>query len=315
MTGTSTIGVLAGGDSPERDISLISGAHVQCSLAKDGRNVPLIRIGSLDDLVPQLRDVDIVFNCLHGGSGEDGTVQLLLDVMGLPYAGSGARACFRAMDKARTRAILTAQGIPMPNGHVLACNTGDPNPFLRDAIDQLGLPVVIKPCTGGSTIGVHYAETEDGLREAASWVLDRFPALLVEEYIEGREITVGILRQDGADAPLPVIEIRIPGRLFDYEAKYTDGVADFLAPAPLDENVAARLQDVSLRAHEALGCHGYSRVDLRLAEDGTPYVLEVNTLPGMTPISDLPRAAAVAGISYDRLVEIMLATAVSKEDE
>ena len=307
MTGKRTIGVLAGGDSPERDISLISGSHVHRALVENGHDASLISIDSLDDLVSQVEGIDVVFNCLHGGAGEDGTVQLLLDVMAIPYAGSGARACLRAMEKPRSRAIFATQGVRIPRGFCL--EEGDPTAFLKKAIDALGFPMVIKPGNAGSTVAVSFVEREDDLREAAASILEAFPSLVVEEYIDGREITVGVLRQDGLDRALPVIEIRIPGKLFDYEAKYTDGVAEFLAPAPLDAETAERLQDESLRAHEVLGCSGYSRVDLRLGADGNPYVLEVNTLPGMTPISDLPRAAAVAGIPYTRLVDVMLGTA------
>jgi len=313
LTARRTIGVLAGGDSPERDISLISGSHVHRALTENGHDALLISINSLDDLVPQLRGIDVAFNCLHGGTGEDGTVQLLLDVMGIPYAGSGARACFKAMEKPRALAIFAAQGIPIPKGCFY--EAGDLAAFLRNAIDHLGFPLVAKPGNAGSTVAVYFIENENDLRNAADSILDAFPSVVVEEYIEGREITVGVLRQGGTDTALPVIEIRIPGKLFDYKAKYTDRVAEFLAPAPLDQPAAERLQDVSLRAHDTLGCNGYSRVDLRLAEDGTPYVLEVNTLPGMTPISDLPRAAAAAGIPYEQLIDIMLGTADREEDE
>jgi D-alanine-D-alanine ligase len=313
LKGKRTIGVLAGGDSPERDISLISGSHVHRALVENGHDASLISIDSLDDLVPRLGGIDVVFNCLHGGPGEDGTVQLLLDVMGIPYAGSGARACFRAMEKPRSLAIFATQGIPIPEG--LSFESGDLASFLEKAIDALGFPMVIKPGNAGSTVSVHYIEDEDRLRESAASVLETFPSLVVEKYIEGREITVGVLRRNGSDQALPVIEIRIPGKLFDYAAKYTDGVAEFLTPAPLEPETAERLQAESLRAHEVLGCAGFSRVDLRLAEDGSPYVLEVNTLPGMTPISDLPRAAAAAGIPFERLVDVMLSTADKEENE
>ena len=307
MAKEQSIGVLAGGDSPEREVSLRSASHVCDALKARNYNASLVSIETLDDLVPRLAGVDLVFNCLHGGSGEDGTVQLLLDVMCIPYAGSGAQACFRAMHKPRTRAMLATQGIPIPKG--MSYETGDLATFLRAAVENLGFPLVLKPGNGGSTVAIHFIETETQLRETAEAVLDQFPSLVVERYIEGREITVGILCQASVDAPLPVIEIRIPGKLFDYEAKYTEGVAEFLAPAPIDPETATQLQAVSLRAHESLGCSGYSRVDLRLGIDGHPYVLEVNTLPGMTPMSDLPRAAQAAGISYGQLVEIMLGTA------
>ena len=311
MTIGRTVGVLAGGNSPEREVSVTSGNHVHRALTACGHDASLLPIDSPDDLVPALDGVDVVFNCLHGGCGEDGTVQLLLDVMAIPYAGSGARACFRAMDKARARAIFSSQGISIPNGRTY--EAGDLSAFLDGAAAEIGFPMVAKPGNAGSTVAVDFVEDPADLRAAADAILAAFPSLIVEAYVAGRELTVGILRRNGADAPLPVIEIRIPGKLFDYDAKYTDGVAEFLAPAPLDDEIARQVQAVSLRAHEALGCSGYSRVDLRLSEDGTPYVLEVNTLPGMTPISDLPRAAAAAGIPYPELVARMLATADSKE--
>lgn len=311
MPDKRAVGVLAGGDSPERDVSLRSGACVHRALVAQGRNASLLVIGSLDELVPSLRGIDLVFNCLHGGAGEDGTVQLLLDVMGIPYAGSGARACLRAMDKGRTRSILAAHEIPLPRGEF--CTAATAETALRDLPDRLGYPLVAKPGTGGSSLSVFFVSNARELSAAAKSILAHFPSLVVEEYIEGREMTVGILRHDAADAALPVVEIRIPHELFDYEAKYTEGVADFLAPAPIDEDVAGQLQEVSLRAHDALGCAGFSRVDLRLGRDGTPYVLEVNALPGMTPMSDLPRAADAAGIPYPRLVDIMLGTAGPKE--
>lgn len=311
MSKRRTVGVLAGGDSPEREISLISGKHVYESLLRSDRKVKLLEIESLDDLVPSLPSIDVVFSCLHGGSGEDGTVQLLLDVLCIPYAGPGAQACARAMDKAASRSLFASHEIPIPNG---CCHAeGDLDAFLDHAIADIGFPLVIKPGSGGSTLGVSLAETEAELRSAAAGILHAFPSIVVEQYVDGRELTAGILQIDGTDTALPVIEILIPGRLFDYEAKYSEGVAEFLVPAPLDETTSDRVLDVSLRAHQALGCTGFSRVDLRLGQDGTAYVLEVNTIPGMTPMSDLPRSASAAGIDYDRLVDLMLATAF-KED-
>jgi D-alanine-D-alanine ligase len=168
---------------------------------------------------------------------------------------------------------------------------------------------VVKPVDGGSSVGVEIVERQDELRQALRRVLAGFGAGIVEAYIPGQELTVGILVRDGVAAPLPVIEIRPRRRFFDYDAKYVPGEADFLVPAPLEEAMASRVQDAALRAHHALGCAGYSRVDLRLHEDGTPFVLEVNALPGMTPASDLPRAAQASGLAFDALVETMLATA------
>lgn len=312
MENEERIGVLAGGDSPEREISLVSGTHVHRALKDRGRDADLITLEHLDDLFPALANVDVVFNCLHGGSGEDGTVQLLLEVMGIPYAGSSARACARAMDKVHAKSMFETMRVPTPPG--LALGSGDPDVFCGRVRDALSPPFVVKPTSLGSTIGVVVIESETDLRSAVSSITEQYGDVMVEPYIAGRELTVGILRSEEADVALPVVEIRMPEALFDYRAKYSEGVAEFIAPAQLPVDVATHVQAVSLRAHQTLGCFGFSRVDLRLAEDGTPYVLEVNTIPGMTPISDLPRAAAAAGIPFEDLVERMLRTTWKGDD-
>ncbi len=304
------IGVLAGGDSPERNVSLLSGAGVLGALQRLGEAAQMVEIDTLDELVAGLADIDIAFNCLHGGAGEDGTVQLLLEVMGIPTIGSGPLASARAMDKARAKAIFESRDLPTPGG--VSFDRSSVEAQLQVAIDQFSFPMIVKPQSGGSTIAVHCVETGSELSRAAQSVLDHASTVLVEPFVTGRELTVGILRVDDEDVALPVIEIRFPSGMFDYEAKYTEGIAEFLAPAPLSLEVAAHIQDLALRAHRALECHGFSRVDFRLGEDGTPYILEVNTLPGMTPLSDLPRAAALIGINYDNLVQRMLATATNK---
>ena len=306
------IGVLVGNDSPEREVSLLSGKGVFDALHRLGRPAQLVEIDTLDSLVPRLRGIDIAFNCLHGGSGEDGTVQLLLDVMGIPTIGSGPLACARAMDKAQAKAIFRSKDIPTPAG--VSVDTESLEAKLQEAVDTLTFPMILKPQDGGSTISVHRVETEADLLPAAKSILADFDTVLIEPFIQGRELTVGILLVEGEEIPLPVIEIRFPGDLFDYKAKYTDGDAEFLAPAPLSPEVAEQVQQIALRAHQALDCYGFSRVDFRLGEDGVPYVLEVNTLPGMTPLSDLPRAAAVIGIEYDDLVKIMLSTTEKPDD-
>jgi len=305
------IGVLAGSDSPEREISLLSGEHVHRALRSLGHEAHLIPIDNLDQLFEALDGVHVVFNCLHGGDGEDGSVQFLLDIMGIPYAGSGARACARAMDKVQSKRLFETMRVPTPPG--LAIGETDPDPFVAQVADAFSPPYVVKPTNSGSTIGVSVIERTADLSAAVAATRDAHGSALVEPFIPGRELTVGILRRGTRDEALPVIEIQLPQELFDYEAKYTDGVAEFVAPAELPAEVARRVQEAALRAHETLGCSGYSRVDLRLAENETPYVLEVNTLPGMTPMSDLPRAAAVAGIPFEQLVERMLRTA-EKED-
>jgi len=251
-----------------------------------------------------LRGIECVLNLLHGGAGEDGTVQLLLDVLGISYPGSSAPACARAMDKPRAKATFQLRGIPTPDSRTVDGSRSEPS--VESAERAFGFPLIVKPPAAGSSIGVSIVRTPEDLRAAVAAIVLRFGGALIERYIVGRELTVGILRSDGEDRPLPVVEIRPSHEFFDYDAKYREGVSEFLAPAPLEEDVAGRVQEVSLAAHRALGCAGFSRVDLRLATDYVPYVLEVNTLPGMTPMSDLPRAAAVAGIPFDALVARML---------
>jgi len=302
-----TIGVLAGGDSPEREVSFVSGRSVHQALEVAGMDARLVLIDDLDALFPALAGIDVAFNVLHGGSGEDGTVQLLLDVMGIPYAGSGPLACARAMDKARAKEIFRTMRVPTPPG-ITATQESSPEDLQR-GIGLMQPPFVVKPAGLGSTLGISFVDSVRELEDAVASSVATFGDTLIEPFISGRELTVGILRVDGEDIPLPLVEIRFPTELFDFQAKYESGVSEFLVPADLPDSLAREIQAIALRAHEVLGCFGYSRVDFRLSEDNDPYVLEVNTLPGMTPLSDLPRAAAAAGIDFEQLVQFMLQTA------
>lgn len=306
------IGVLAGGESPEREISLRSGEHVHGALVARGHDAQLLTLERLDDLVTSLDGIDIVFNCLHGGAGEDGTVQLALDLLGLPYTGSGPRAAARSMDKIRSRNLFATHGLAVPAAVVW---TGQPVEEFASAVEEaLSFPVIVKPPDGGSSLGVEFIDAAEKLVPTLHRATKEHGAVLVERFVPGREITVGILDVAGETRALPVIEIRPSERFFTYESKCDHGLSEFVVPASLDEGLSEEVQGVALEAHEALGCRGYSRVDLRLDEDGTPFVLEVNALPGMTAGSDLPRAAAAAGIDFEDLVEAMLATAAKEEE-
>jgi len=308
------IGVLSGGDSSDREVSLISGQRVHSALHDLGERCELIEIDNLDDLVQGLRGIDTAFICLHGGAGEDGTVQMLLDVMGIPYCGSRALASALAMDKVRTKAVLRSKRIPVPEA--CAYQPGEPmEKFCREVMEKLSFPVVLKPCRQGSSIGVKISSEESEFMAAATEVFSRFGSLLIEEYIPGHELTVGVLRHNGKDEVLPIVEIRAQEQFFNYEAKYTEGRTQFVIPAKLDERLTSKVQETSLAAHHAIGCYGFSRVDLRLSKDGIPFVLEVNTVPGMTPTSDLPQAAAARGITFSELVKIMLETASQEVTE
>jgi len=302
------IGVLAGGDSPEREVSLVSGEHVLAALRETGHDAVLLSIQTADDIVSALSGIDTVFNVLHGGAGEDGTIALLLDVLGVSYPGSRPQACARAMDKARAKEIMKRKGVPVPSGSVYQ-NNQEITAFCEEALTQYGLPLVIKPCGQGSSIGVHIVTDTDDLIETAREVQAQFGPFLIEKYIPGRELTAGILRTEDGDEVLPLVEILPKKAFFNYSAKYDEGMAEFVVPAKIDRAISGTIGEVSLAAHRAIGCFGYSRVDIRLAPDGMPYVLEVNTNPGMTPMSDLPRAAAAAGIDFPSLVQMMLETA------
>jgi D-alanine-D-alanine ligase len=307
------IGVIAGGDSPERAVSLMTGERVTQALHDLGHAATLLKIEHLDDLVSAVRGMATVFNCLHGGAGEDGTVQLLFEVLGIAYPGSGPQASALCMDKARSKDVLSRRGIPVPRS--VLYSGGPVSPFCERTVSEVGLPLVLKPTNQGSSVGVRIVEAAEALPAAITEGFEAYGPFLVEAYIPGRELTAGILQIDGVEQALPIVEMRPKNRFahYDYEAKYTDGMTEFLVPAPLDESATKRVQEVALAAHRALGCSGFSRIDLRLHADGTPYVLEANTLPGMPPTSDLPRAAAAAGIRFNDLVALMLETATPKE--
>lgn len=301
------IGVLAGGDSPEREVSLKSGEQVHQALLDLGYDSVLLPVGTSDDVVPALAGIDVVFNVLHGGAGEDGTIALLLEVLQIPYPGSRPQACMRAMDKERTKESLSRNNIPVPPGMVWTERRGIDS-FCADAMEAFGLPLVIKPIDQGSSIGVHIVKSKSDLIERAQQVAGEFGSLLVEKYVPGRELTAAILDTGEGEEVLPLVEVVPRAEFFDYSAKYEEGITEFIVPASLDRMVTEEVKEISLAAHNALGCSGYSRVDIRLDDAGSPYVLEVNTNPGMTKMSDLPRAAAAAGIDFSHLVEMMLKT-------
>ena len=309
------IGVLCGGDSPERDVSLISGRRVHEALESLGYRAAKLEIDDLDDIVSALKGANCVFNCLHGGSGEDGTVQLLLDVMELPYAGSNAQACFLCMDKPRAKKVLSSKNLAVAAEVIYEPEKHELEEFCVLAKAELGLPVVFKPVSQGSSLGVRLVEEEADMLTVARQVFSEAESLFAEDFIEGRELTAGILFYDGEERALPLVEMRSKNRLFDYEAKYTEGMTKFIVPADLPDKITRRVQEQSLAAHKALGCSGFSRIDVLLAKDGAPVFLEANTLPGMTEASDLPRAAEAVGISFPRLVELMLMSAYEEVEE
>lgn len=294
------IAVLMGGPSTERDVSLRSGTAVVNALMLTGAKVVPIDIQEAAFTMP--RDVDVVFVSLHGTFGEDGTLQQMLEDGGIAYTGSGPEASARAFDKIAAKQTFQAASISTPAYEVFDRTDTDVH-----RLAPLGFPLVVKPARQGSSVGISIVQEEAQLEEACqiAWHYDEH--LLVEQFIRGRELTVGIF--DGR--ALPVVEIRPKHEFFTYEAKYTKGQTDYLVPAPLDKNVEFQAKALALRAHDCLGCRDFSRVDLMLSERGELFVLEVNTIPGFTETSLVPKAARAAGIGFTdlcaRLVQMALA--------
>jgi D-alanine-D-alanine ligase len=292
------VGVLLGGMSSERKVSLKSGAAVLGALQARGWDAVGIDVGR--DLPARLIEerVDVAWIALHGRYGEDGCVQGLLEVMGIPYTGSGVRASAVAMDKISTKRAL--RGIPqirMADDAVL--RAGDPAPT------HLGLPVVVKPAVGGSTLGMSIVKSWDAWDEVFATALSFHPQVLVEAFVAGEEITVAVV--DGK--ALPVVRIVPESGFFDYEAKYTEGRTRYEVPAALPDELTQHAQRAAEVAYEMLGCRGLARADFIVPKEGAPVFLEINTIPGMTATSLSPMAAGSVGISFEELVERLLLAA------
>jgi D-alanine-D-alanine ligase len=293
------IAVLMGGLSSEREVSLTTGRAVARALRARGYRPLEIDVGA--DVAKRLLEegVEVAFIALHGRYGEDGCIQGLLETLKIPYTGSGVTASALGMDKIRSRWIFERHGLPVPPYRVL--DAGQAKQY-QPGKDGPGFPLVVKPYREGSSVGVTIVRRMEDLPAALESALAFDPLILVERHIPGREIQVGILD----DEPLGAIEIRPKRGFYDYEAKYTDGLADHLLPAPLPEPYYTEALNLALAAHRVLGCEGGTRVDLLFMEGEGFYLLEVNTLPGMTPLSLLPEIAKGAGLSFEELCERIL---------
>lgn len=306
------IGVLMGGQSSEREVSLRTGQAVHQSLIRRGYDA--VAIDVTDHLHQDLQNekVAIAFLSLHGPGGEDGTIQGFLDTIGMPYTGSGVQTSAVGMHKVITKTLLTAQHIPVPAGTVV--QRGDA-PSLARVLKaaKLKLPVVVKPASQGSTIGVTIVRQAKQWKEALALAHRYDPDAMVEAYIPGHEVTVSILgRSGGATTVLPAVEIVAPDGFYDFSAKYQKGKTRYLCPAPLPAKILRQVGELGRRTYQVLGCEGAARIDFRITPKGRPYVLEINTVPGMTETSLLPMAAAQAGIDYDSLVEWILQSALDR---
>lgn len=297
------VGVLMGGQSAERAISLKTGQAICQALGRRGYKVFPIDV---DASLPQQlsrKKLDVAFLALHGPGGEDGTVQGVLEVLGIPYTGSGVRASAIAMDKAMTKAILQVNGIPVPSGVVFLERESR-----KGWHGRLKFPQVVKPTTEGSTIGVSIVRKQAELQPALRRAFQFGERVIVESYIDGREVALAVL--DGE--ALPAVEIISPGGFYDFAAKYQKAETQYLCPAPFPRDIVKQIQSLAVRAYRVIGCAGAARVDFRISRRGRPSVLEINTIPGMTERSLLPMAAAQAGMTYDTLVEKMLRGATGK---
>jgi D-alanine-D-alanine ligase len=296
------IGVLLGGLSAERQVSLNSGAAVHKALLARGYDAVAIDVDRDIAQVLVRERVDVAFIALHGRYGEDGAIQGLLEIMGLPYTGSGILASALAMNKIFAKQVFEATGLTIAPYRVLS--RGD-----KPDLAQFGfaLPVVVKPSQEGSSVGVSIVRHETALDAALQEAFRYDREIIVEQFIKGREVQVGILE----DRALGAIEIVPKNEFYDFDAKYTSGMAEHILPARLPANLYQQVLRAGEEAHRALGCSGYSRVDFLVTEEGACYILEVNTLPGMTDLSLLPEIAGGAGIGFEELVErILLAAAV-----
>ncbi|MGE5398088.1 MAG: D-alanine--D-alanine ligase [Chitinophagales bacterium] len=298
------IAVLMGGKSKEREVSLRSGDAVANALEKKGHQVE--RIDAADSLAAQLErfNPDVAFIALHGKFGEDGTVQGLLELMNIPYTGSGVASSAICMNKVLTKRILTSEGIPTAPYLVLnrLLESSSPSEFSSRIIKELGLPVVIKAATQGSTIGTSIVKHETALEEAITESLVYDHEVLAEKFIAGIEVTASVLGNRNPRL-LPLIEIVSSSGVYDYESKYTPGGSSHIIPARLSNNVTDIVKAIAIKTFAALGCKGLGRVDIIITDQNQPHVLEMNTIPGMTDLSLFPDAARHAGISFEDLVE------------
>ena len=304
------IGVLMGGPSTEREISLKSGKAVYEALRQLGLEVEAIDIKTegIEENISLIKSykIDCAFIALHGRFGEDGQIQDILDRLKVPYTGSGVEASKLSMDKVASLEVFEANGIKVPRYKVLEMKSYNPDWKMHG---DLGFPLVIKPATHGSSIGLSIVDGPEDLDKAVGLAFGFDSRVVVQEYISGREITVGILDERA----LPVIEIIPKKRFFDFEAKYRLGMTDYIVPAQIEENIARKAQEIALSSHKLLGCFGCSRVDIILSKNDEVFVLEINTIPGLTNTSLLPKAAKTAGIEFNQLCLKLIELAYEKK--
>lgn len=313
LKATLKVAVLMGGPSAEHEISLKSGCGVVEALSRLGweaKGLVIPKSVTSEDalaatrLMLQREASDVVFIALHGPFGEDGTVQELCEELHVAYTGSNAQASQLGMDKVASRLRFVQEGLHVPAWQMVEATQHDLGSTLR----SVPLPAVVKPTNQGSSVGISIVRTAEELKAAVTYAATFDHRVLIEQFIAGRELTVGILEHEA----LPVVEIQSSRSFFDYTAKYTPGLTRYVVPADLDQALATQIQRAGLRAHHALGCQHFSRIDLLLNEEARPIILEANTIPGLTMTSLLPKAAASVGIAYETLCERVILMAVQR---
>ena len=298
------VAVVMGGPSAEREVSIESGQCVMRALATLGHDAQSLDFdGRFVDALREIRP-DAVFNALHGTGGEDGTIQGILEWLGISYTGSDLISCALAMDKHITKKLLAAEGLPTPAWDTFDL-AGGTLPLLPGS---LNLPLVVKPRSSGSSAGVSIVRTHEEWTKAMINVAPRTTQVVAEEFIPGREFSSAILGEEA----LPLVEIIAGDEFYSYDAKYKPGGSRHLVPAPIDGDLTARLQMLALSVHRMLGLRDYSRTDFIVTKEGRPYILEINALPGLTPLSLFPDEARAAGISFEALIERLLQFALGR---
>jgi D-alanine-D-alanine ligase len=309
LSKSTRIGVLYGGLSSEREVSLISGKNCYDALRRLGyENTVLIDVDSQVAKTLLDQKIEIAYIALHGKYGEDGCIQGLLELMGIPYTGCRVASSALTMNKALTKSVMKDAGLAVIDSIVIKAGTVNGKPI------DIGLtyPVMVKPINEGSSIGMSKVNRPEDLKDALQTAFKYADEVMVEQFVKGKSITVGVVEVDGEPKVTPILELRpTKTEFYDYEAKYTEGGTEFILPAELSDKVTKAIQEATLKAHVAAGCRGMSRIDFVVDADNKFYILEINTIPGMTPLSDLPAQAKAMGIDYDELVECILKTAVN----
>ncbi len=298
----SKIAVLCGGMSSEREISLRSGKNCLAALHRLGyKNAEIVDVS--ENVMNDLKGFEFAYNTLHGKYGEDGCIQGVLEILKIPYTGCGVMSSAICMNKEYTKKVLQTAGLPLIKSVYLL---QDENPV--EKVKELNYPLMVKPVSEGSSFGMAKVNCDGELVEAVENARKYNANILIEEYLVGTCATVGVLEKNGNPIVTEILELRPKNEWYDYECKYTKGMTEFVLPAELSPEMTAKVKDYAVKAFKACGCSGVSRIDFHIVED-VPYILEVNTNPGMTDTSDLPAQAAVCGISYDELVEMVLHSA------